>query len=462
MIGLRRITVVRMLFACCLLAIAGGARSAGAQAPGTAPPRGTPSRLDGVVATVNDDVILESDVEEQLYLFLMRNQAQPDSSMADTLRRQILQQLIDEKLVVSEAKRLTISVPDAEVTRQVDEAMREARGRMGSQQAFEEQLAKEGLNEEKLRERYRDEMRRQLMAQKLVQRQVPRKPVTAAEAEVYFKANPDKFPRVPAELRLSVIQIPVAAESVTVAKARIKAEALRKRIVAGEKFAKVASEASEDEVSGRAGGDLGYFTRGQFDPDFERAAFSQKIGELGHPVRSSFGWHLIEVLDRDTVKTRAGRDSLDAQGQRVLESHARHILVKVDVTEADIERARTQTEKIRTEITKGGDFARLAERFSKYPGPHTPDGDVGFVSLASLQPQIRAGLDTTQVGEVSEVLVNRSGFNLFKVTDRKLERPYTLEEIRAELPEAVAQVQYRERYDAWIAGLRSKAQVKIR
>jgi len=107
-------------------------------------------------------------------------------------------------------------------------------------------------------------------------------------------------------------------------------------------------------------------------------------------------------------------------------------------------------------------FGKSAERWSKYPGPHAPDGDVGFVSVATLQPGIRAGLDTLKIGGISEVLTNRSGFNIFKVTDRKDERPYTLDEIRAELPEAVAQVQFRERYEAWIAGLRAKAQIKIR
>jgi len=364
--------------------------------------------------------------------------------------------------VVAEAKRQGMTVADAEVAKQVNEAVSDARERMGSQAAFEEQLAKEGLTEEKLRERYRDEVRRQMTAQRLVQKAVPRKTVTPAEAEAFFKASPGKFPSVPPELRLSVIQIPVLADSATDRKARLKTEAIRKRLQAGEKFAKVATEVSDDEGSARSGGDLGYFPRGALDPEFEKAAFSQKLNEVGAPVKSAFGWHLIEVLDRDTVKTVAGRDSLDATGAPLLEAHARHILVKVELTEADIARAKALADRVRAEAVKSGDFGKSAERWSKYPGPHAPDGDVGFVSVATLQPGIRAGLDTLKIGGISEVLTNRSGFNIFKVTDRKDERPYTLDEIRAELPEAVAQVQFRERYEAWIAGLRAKAQIKIR
>lgn len=472
---LRATLVAGLAAALAILAFAAGAQpgsgtgsapqaTAPATRPAAAPTAGPAddNKVDAVAATVNDEVILESDVEEQLYLFLMRAQQQPDPATTDTLRRQILNQLIDEKLVVAEAKRQAITVPDAEVNKQVNEAVADARERMGSQAAFEEQLAKEGITEEKLRERYREEVRRQMVAQRLVQKSVPRKPVTQADAETYFKANPGKFPNVPAEVRLSVIQIPVEPDSVTDRKARLEIEAIAKRLKAGEKFAKVATEVSDDEGSARSGGDLGYFTRGSLDPDFERAAFAQKLNEVSPPVKSAFGWHLIEVLDRDTVKTTAGRDSLDASGAPVPEVHVRHILVKVEIGEPDVERAKALADRVHAEAVKGADFGKLAERYSKYSGPRSPDGDVGFVSMGTLQPNIRAGLDSVQVGGVSAVLVNRSGFNIFKITDRRDERPYTLEEIKKELPEAVAQVQFRERYEAWIAGLRSKAQIRIR
>src|SRR5215831_12717410 len=117
--------------------------------------KGGPQKLDGITAVVNDEVVLESDVEEQLYLFLLRAQTQPDSAEVDTLRQQILDQLIDEKLIVAEAKRQGITVSDAEVSKQVEEAIQDAKTRLGSAAAFAEQLQKENLTEEKLREKYR-------------------------------------------------------------------------------------------------------------------------------------------------------------------------------------------------------------------------------------------------------------------------------------------------------------------
>ncbi|MBI1798210.1 MAG: peptidylprolyl isomerase [Candidatus Eisenbacteria bacterium] len=421
-----------------------------------------PQELDRIAAVVNDDVVLQSDVDEQVMLFLQRNGARPEPQVVDTLRKQILDQMINEKLIVIEAKRLGLTVSPVEVSKQVDQAIGDARQRLGSDEAFRQQLAKENLTLEKLRAKYQTEVERQMLAQRLVARQLPRKEVTQSEAEAYFKQYPDRFPNLPAQVRLSVIQIPVTADSATEARGRAAALAARRRIAAGEKFAKVASELSEDPGSAKSGGDLGYFSRGAMEPGFENAAFSMPLNTVSEPVRTPFGWHLIEVLDRDTVKTVARADSLGPDGKPLLEAHARHILIRVQLGEADADRAHALAQHVYEEAKKGTDFVTLVHHYSKYEGQVGPDGDVGFVSVASLQDNIRAGVDTLETGQVSEPLVNQVGYNLFKLTDRKPARPYTLEEIRKDLPQAVEDLKQRERYDAWVTSLRAKAHVEIR
>ncbi len=438
--------------------------SLAAAAPAAAqPPPAKPAsqRLDGIAAVVNNQVVLQSDVEEQLYLFLTSAQTEVDSATVDTLRTQILNRLIDERVIIGEATKQGITVPEAEVARQAQEALKEAKGRYESPAAYQDALRKENLTEEKLLKKFRDEAQRAALVQRLVSKQIPRHRPTQAEAEAYFKTNRDKFPKAPAELRLSVIQIPATPDSVADRQGRARAETARKRIGGGEKFAKVASEISDDESSARSGGDLGYLTRGNMDPAFEQAVFSRKLNTVGEPVRTVYGWHVLEVLDRDTVKTVAGRDSLDREGQPLLEAHIRHVLLRVPVTEADIERARALAAKVRAETVSGKDFGELARRHSRYAGPHGEDGDIGFLSMSSLQPNIRAGLDSLQVGGVSEVLMNQAGFNIFRVTERKAEREYSLEEIKAELPGAVSDIQFREKVEEWVKGLRAKALIQI-
>ncbi len=420
------------------------------------------SRLDAIAAMVNDEAVLESDVEEELYVFLQQSNQKPDSAQVDTLRHQILDQLIDNKLIIDEAKRQAITVSEAEISRQIDKSVSDVKERLGGEVAFAAQLKKEGTSEAQLREKYRAELEKKMLGQKLVSKMVPQKPVAQAEAEKYFTEHHEKFPKVPGELKLSVIQVPVAPDSVALAIAKAKAVAIRNRIAGGEKFAKVAAEVSDDPGSAKSGGDLGFFARGAMEPALEAAAFALKLNEVSQPVRTPYGWHIVQTLERDTLKAVSGKDSLDAKGAPILEAHARHILVRVQPTEADIDRCQKQAEHVRDEARKGTDFVTLVHRYSKYEGPADANGDVGFVSLANLQPNIRAGLDTLEMGQVSDVLTNAQGFNIFKVTDRHPEREYTLEEIKKELPDAVSQVQFRERYDAWVKSLRAKANIEYR
>jgi peptidyl-prolyl cis-trans isomerase SurA len=144
------------------------------------------------------------------------------------------------------------------------------------------------------------------------------------------------------------------------------------------------------------------------------------------------------------------------------EVHARHILIRVQLTDADAERARKLAEHVGAEARKGTDFAALVRRYSHYAGKSGEGGDIGYVATAGLQENIRKGLDSLETGQVSEPLANAVGYNIFKVTDRKPERAYTLDEIRKELPQAVGEIKQRERYDAWVKTLRAKAHVEIR
>jgi peptidyl-prolyl cis-trans isomerase SurA len=198
------------------------------------------------------------------------------------------------------------------------------------------------------------------------------------------------------------------------------------------------------------------------EPTIEDAAFGQPNGKVSQPIHTPYGFHLIETMERDTVRGPDGKDSLDTDKKPIEEVHARHILVKVTPDDSDVDRAYELTKKVREQAAKGGDFAALVKRYSTYRGPATAEGDVGFLSVAQLQPNIRAGLEPLKLGEVSPVLPNQQGFNIFKLLERKPEREYELSEIKEELPDAVAEAQFRDKYDAWLKTLRSKAQIEYR
>jgi len=410
-------------------------------------PSAAGERIDGVLATVNDEVVLASEVDEQLYLYINQNRMRPDSVGVAQLRREILDRIIEEKVIVSEAKRQNITVPEAELEKSVTEAMDDVKKRLGSEAAYRSELAREGITEEDLRKRYRDDVSRQMMAQALLRKQIGKVEVTPNEAVAYYAAHTSEFPKRPAAMRVSVIQIPVEADSLAKRAVRQRAVDAQARLKKGEPFSRLAQELSEDQATAGSGGDLGWFKRGQLDSTFELAAFKVPVGQVSGVVETAFGYHLIKVEEADPAKG---------------EIHARHILFRVTPTEKDAERVRVRIEDVRTQAVKGVDFGTLVRRYSKYKGPSAPDGDLGFLPVTAFTPEFRAALDTLETGQVSQALLNPQGWNLFKVVDREGERTYRVDEIQQELPDLVRQAKMKTQYDAYIETLRKKATIEYR
>jgi len=230
--------------------------------PAPAKPEAGDDTLDRVDATVNDEAVWASEVDEQLKFVLdqMQQNGTPPNTVAeiDTLRRQVLDQMIDEKLRQEEAKRLGIVVTDAELIHPIDTEIENARHRLGGEEAFQKQLQHENLTEAQLREKYRGDLRKQIAGDRLKAKQFPPRTVSQAEAEDYFKKNKDKFPHVAAEVHVKVIQITPEPESAAVAATLARIKGLRKRVTTGgERFEQVAKEVTEDPALKQRDGDLG-------------------------------------------------------------------------------------------------------------------------------------------------------------------------------------------------------------
>lgn len=408
----------------------------------------TQGRLDGVAAVVGGEPIFDSEVDEQLYLFFMQSGTRPDSSAQLAVRKDILDRLVDEKLIVQEAKRKQVAVADSELSRQVDDAVSDAKTRLGGDSGYQAELSREGITENDLRERYRGEIRRQLLANQLLRKELNLKlEVSPSEAEAYFKANPADFPKRPEELGLAVIQISIEPESSAVVAARKRAEDALARLRKGESFTRLAQEVSEDPGTRPAGGDLGFFSHGDLDSTFEQAAFALKPGETSGIVRTSFGFHIIRVEERDTTRK---------------EVHARHILIRVAPQASDQQRAETLANRVYDEAKKGADFGDLVRRYSTYKGPAGPGGNLGFLPLSAFPQEFRDGLSSLSIGQVSRPLLGPQGYNIFKMLDRHAERAYTLDEVKEQLPDLVRQIKLKKQYDTWVASLRSKAHVEYK
>ncbi len=196
----------------------------------------------------------------------------------------------------------------------------------------------------------------------------------------------------------------------------------RKRItVDGEDFAEVAKEVSEDPGSAANGGDLGCFGKGQMVPEFEEAAFSLEKGEVSQPVKTDFGYHIIQVYD-----TKPDEEQVCA----------RHILVRVDktpteeaVAKAD-EEALKEAEEVKARLEAGEDFADVAKEVSDDPATADKGGDLGWVfrgQMGEAFDEVAFSLEPGQIG--GPVKVN-DGYAIIRVEEKDPEHPVDEQELQ--------------------------------
>lgn len=426
-----------------------------------AAPKGKPARtggkaeVDGIAAIVDSVTILKSEVGDQAAMLA----SQPnmgvnlkDPAAAKKFKNDVLDRMVEEKVIAAEAHRQGVSVDQAEVDAQVDQALANARKALGSDEAYQAQLRREGLDEAGLRKRYVEDFRNQLAARKLVQREVQSK-VTAdsADAKAYFEAHKAELPKRPVTYRLSVILIGVKASDAVKAKVKDRAAGVLARVKAGEDFAKLATLFSDDP-SARDGGALktpngdAWIGRGVFDSTFEKAAWALKTGQTSDLVETRFGFHVIKM------------DSLAGDKAKMS-----HILLMVTPEPADSSAAMQKALAVRSRAVSGEDFGKLATQFSEDPETRARGGELDPRDLNSFQdPEMAKVIGAMLPSQISSPLKTRSGLVIFRLNAKEDERPYQYGEIEQELENLARQDKTKAAYDKWVAGLKQKHRVTVK
>lgn len=410
---------------------------------------GVPARaevLDRIVAVVGSHIILESELESQLVLTATQQQVDlTDSTRKDEMRRNLLDQMVSDRLMLIQAERDTsISVSDNEVERELEDHLRRIESQFSSPEDFYKQLAAEGLTLAELRRRYRQEVRNQLLKQKLIQSRVRDVVVSAPEVDDFFARFRDSLPQQVAAVHLWTILYPVKLSDATVDSITRFAESLRDSVAQGTSFEDLARRYSTDG-SASSGGDLGWFGRGVMVPDFERAAFGLAKGEVSGVVRTQFGLHLIKSIDRD--------------GSRV---HAEHILLRLKYSPEDLEGALAAARTLKDRLVAGEDFGALAKQYSVDSTTASSGGDLGWIPLTNLPENFAAAIGTEPAGSILDPLPSDEGIHVLKVVERRDDRPYDLELDRKELTEMARREKTGRKVEAWVEKLRQDYYVDVR
>jgi len=265
------------------------------------------------VAEVNGVAINRAQFDKELDVHLQRvarqGQQVSDEQMV-TLKKDILEGLIEREVLYQESQKAGIKISD----QKVDDQLAGIKKRFPSEEEFTKALAGMNLTEAEIR----SQIQRGLAIRELIDQKVANKIViTDEETKAYYTANPQLF-KQPEQVKASHILIKVepAADDATKAAARKKVEDIQQKLKDGGDFAELAKEYSEGP-SGPRGGDLGYFRSGQMAPPFEKAAFSMQPNEVSDLVETRFGYHLIKVYEKKPEQTLAYADVKDKIAQRL-------------------------------------------------------------------------------------------------------------------------------------------------
>jgi len=398
-------------------------------------------KLDGIVAVLDGDVILRSELERQVATVQAQyaNNPQQLPPRAE-LERQVLDRLIMSKLQVARADETGIRIADSEIDQTLGQIA--AQNRMDVDQ-LRQAITRQGMSWEQFRHNVHDESLIQKLRQRVVQSRVQ---VSDTEIELLLKNGGVQR----GQLHLGHIQItlPDGASPEQIAAAQAKAEDVARQIRDGMDFAAAAIRYS-DAQNALDGGDLGWRSYDELPPAFAEIAEKLQIGQSAPPVRGPNGFHIIKLIERR-----------EATSDLVTEYHARHILVRITEIVSAAQAEKTIRD-LRARILAGEDFAKLAKEFSNDTGTANLGGDMGWFVKGAYGSKIAEMLTETKVGEISEPFLSDAGWHILEPLATRTE-DRTAEAERDKARQTLGSRKAEEEYGNFLRQIRAEAYIEIR
>ncbi len=400
--------------------------------------------LDSIVAVVNNDVIVQSELEGEVNLVRPQLEAAgaaiPDQA---TLEQEVLDRLIAKRLQMQRAEAIGIEIDDEELT----QAMANIANRNGLDlPGLQEALVANGIAFSD----FREDTRMQILTSRLQQQEVIQKiRVSDPEVERFLEQESDALiDRSEVRLQHILVAVPDPATPEQVEQAQNEARTLAGRLRKGADFAQLARTHSD---GGRAadGGDLGWFPMAEVPSLAIEPANNLAKGEVSDPIRSPSGFHLIRVSD-----------IRGDEPEPLTQIHARHILIRTNEVVSD-EDAKRRLERLRLRIQGGDDFGTLARSHSDDTGSALNGGDLGWVSPGETVPQFEEVMTSLGDNQISQPFNSPFGWHIVQVLERR--RQDTRDEVmRLRAKDAIRQRKAEEATELWLQQLRDEAYVELR
>ena len=429
---------MRLIRLCMLLLTPLSALPALAQAPRA-------MSADRIVAVVNDEAITANELRARLTTVERQLRGQGTQlPPRNVLESQLLERLIMDRIQVQFAKETSTRIEDG----QLDAALRRiAENNRLSLTEFRAALEKDGISWTK----FRDEIREEMLIARLREREVDNK-ITVSEGEIdNYLANPQVAGGNSDDMHLAhiLLRLPEQASPDQMLRIRARAEQALLQVKRGDDFAKVAASFS-DAPDALQGGSLGLRPLDRLPALYAEAGQKLKPGESSDILRSAAGFHIVKLIER-----RGGVKAVVP----VRQTHARHILIKVNEVVSEAE-AKRKLLGLAERIANGADFAELA-RLNSNDLTAAKGGDLGWLYPGDTVPDFEKAMDALPIKGVSEPVQSPFGWHLIQVLERRVE------DASPDRQRQTARLALRERksdeaYQDWLRQMRDRAYVEMR
>lgn len=400
--------------------------------------------LDRIIAVVNDDVVMRSELDEKVRTVASQLDEQGTPlPPKGVLERQVLDRLILTKLQIQEAQHTGIRVDDESLNRTISNIAAENKLSLAE---FRKILEADNYSYIK----FREDIRNEILISRLVQRQVNNR-VNVTDSEIEnFLATMEQQGAIDKEYKIShiLIAIPQNASLKTIENVKITAEDVLKELKSGKDFAQLAATYSDGQQA-LDGGDLGWRKAGQVPTLFADFVAIMNIGDISDLITSSSGYHIIRLDD-----VRTGKQII------ITQVRARHILIRPNEIEKTEDVVR-RLNQLSLRIENGEDFAELARGHSQDTLSAAQGGDLGWVDPGDLVPEFEQVMNSLTEGEISPPFESQYGWHIVQVLERR-QHDNTEDAIRTQAREAIRERKLAEAKDNWLRQMRDDAYVEYR
>ena len=399
--------------------------------------------LDKVAAVVDDKIVLLSDVVLAANALAAQESVNPSLSPKkyNDLLLKASESMIEQLVIIKMAEVDSVTVLEKDVEKALERQIDNIISQSGGKEAAEQVLGKKISD---FKRSYRDDMEGKLVAEKYTNQLTMDIKITRPEVESFFSIYKDSIPSFPTEHKVRHILFEIKPSDKSIEETKNIALSIIQEIKNGMTFENAAKKYSEDPGSKESGGYLGIVSRGTFVKEFEKAAFTLELNKISEPVQTTFGFHIIEVLERS--------------GEKV---GVRHILIKTKTTDEDKEKTYQKSLVTYQKIKTKDNFITSALDYSNDESTKENGGYLGWIDAEYYQvKELASVIKNIESNVCSAPILTNFGYHLLWIDEIKEGGPPNLQSNWTELEGMALNKKKSDWYSNWITEIKTKVYIK--